>query len=155
MDAVNPPRNPTNRPEPPDDGDKPSKKKRKRDKDVRKRNPVTPGTDDKLGEACKSMRIAKGWGSRSELSRAAGISMETLGNLERGEQAWSAEHVRKVTRACGLQPSSLYIAAGLEVPTVTPEEATLADPTLKPGPKQQIINFVRAFRTIERNEENN
>lgn len=147
MNAVNPPRNPTNRPEPPDDGDKPSKKKRKRDNDSRQRNPVTPGVDDKLGEACKHLRTVKGWGARSELSRASGISMETLGNLERGEQAWSAAHVWKVAKACGVQPSTLYISAGLEVPTTTPEEATLADPDLTPTDKSQAVRYFRALRT--------
>jgi len=58
----------------------------------------------------RELRQARGW-SRLELARRAGVSEWTIWAIEQGHSAGRADTARKISRAFGLKPKSIFPAA--------------------------------------------
>ena len=93
--------------------------------------------------------------SLRKLAEAAGISNPYLSQIERGLRKPSAEILKSIARALSIRAESLYERAGLlegiERPSVI--EAVEADPQLKKGQKQALMQIYTSFINDNTTEE--
>ena len=65
-----------------------------------------------FGEAIRAERLAKGL-TQEKLAEKADLSLNFIGNLERGEQAASLDSIVRVAEAMKMKPSELLASAGM------------------------------------------
>lgn len=93
--------------------------------------------------------------SLRQLSGMTEISNAYLSQIERDLHAPSIRVLKSVSQALGLSPESLMARAGLipdtpggagTAPTVSTEDAILADPHLSDSEKQALLSVYRSYR---------
>jgi XRE family transcriptional regulator, regulator of sulfur utilization len=66
-----------------------------------------------FGQSLRRLRTARGW-SQERLAEAAGITLNYVGNLERGEQGPSLHILVRLSRALGIDVPTLVAEFGHE-----------------------------------------
>lgn len=117
---------------------------------ARERRPVTD-LDHAITRALDGLRLTRfrGQVTRKDLAIAAvGRAHHALRMMREAgpRQSWSVNELAAYARALDVSVSTVLMAAGVELPDATIEEAILADATLAPSDKGTLIGLVQTMR---------
>ncbi|MEQ1709432.1 MAG: helix-turn-helix transcriptional regulator [Terricaulis sp.] len=105
-----------------------------------------------------------------EVAKLVGKSENTIHRLKRGESSISVEMIDRLAEVFGVHPVRIYVLAGIvpveladdglsaivgglltvpvDLATMSPEDAVLADPTLSDAGKERLIGYLTAERKM-------